>query len=77
MPLNVCLVVDLVKGLTTLVVLGEDSVPPALLPLDGLLSEGSNSYLASKPLLSLDVSKLSGNLRTMLLPGVLKRLLNL
>ena len=76
-PSGLCFVVDLVKGWTTRAALVGVSVLPALLLLDGPLTEGSGSHLAFGPLLSLGVSKVIRNLRTVMLPDVLKGLLNL
>ena len=73
-PLGGCLVVDKVKRRTTLVVLGEVSVPLAPLPLDRLLSKGSGSYLAFGLLFPPGCIKLIGNLRTVILPSILKGL---
>ena len=76
MPSDVCLVPNLVKEQTTLAALGEVSAPPASLLLDRLLLEGSSSYLVSGPLLPSGVIKFIGNLRIVMLPGVLKGMLS-
>ena len=75
-PLGICLVVDLVKGRTTLTNLVGVPVPPAPLPLDNPLPKGSRSRLASKPVVS-GVGTMIGNLLTGTLSSVLKGLLKL
>ena len=75
-PLGICLVADLIKGRSTLAALVGVLVLSALLPLDNPLPEGSDSRLASGPVLS-GVCTLIGNLLTKKLLGVLKGLLKL